>query len=134
MSFEDDRNVLVVTYADDSLDDEEFLILHDFYEPVNPIYIHTGILIHSVWIHLIRASVKQRRSSDSTECSTNPCNFRMPSRNRLQWNGSALPNTETTLAKWISEFLGVPNYNNSGSKNLEIPRNSKFIANRAWNS
>ena len=42
------------------------------------------------------------------------------------------------------EFLGIPNYNNSGSKNLEIlknsqkfpeiPRNSKFIANRTWNS
>ena len=30
--------------------------------------------------------------------------------------------------------LGSPNYNNSGSKNLEIPRNSKFIANRTWNS
>ena len=32
------------------------------------------------------------------------------------------------------EFLGIPNHNNSGSKNLEIPRNSKFIANRTWNS
>ena len=30
--------------------------------------------------------------------------------------------------------LGIPNHNNSGSKNLEIPRNSKFIANRTWNS
>ena len=42
-----------------------------------------------------------------------------------------------TLAKWILEFLrirgvnfhgkfglGIPNYNNSGSKNQEIPRNS----------
>ena len=32
------------------------------------------------------------------------------------------------------EFLGIPNHNNSGSKNLEIPRNSKFIANRTWSS
>ena len=32
------------------------------------------------------------------------------------------------------EFLGIPNHNNSGSKNLEIPRNSKFIANKTWNS
>ena len=55
-----------------------------------------------------------------------------------------------TLAKWILEFLGIPRnkganfhgkfglgipkHNNSGSKNLEIPRNSKFIANRTWNS
>ena len=30
--------------------------------------------------------------------------------------------------------LGIPKHNNSGSKNLEIPRNSKFIANRTWNS
>ena len=40
--------------------------------------------------------------------------------------------------------LGIPNHNNSGSKNLEIPRNSqkfpeiprnsKFVANRTWNS
>ena len=30
--------------------------------------------------------------------------------------------------------LGIPNHNNSGSKNLDIPRNSKFIANRTWNS
>ena len=55
-----------------------------------------------------------------------------------------------TLVKWLLEFLGIPrnkgvnfhgkfglgipNHNNSGSKNLEIPRNSKFIANRTWNS
>ena len=32
------------------------------------------------------------------------------------------------------EFLGIPNCNNSGSKNLEIPRNSKLITNRTWNS
>ena len=38
MSFEDARNALVVAYADDSLDDEEFLILYDFYESVNPLY------------------------------------------------------------------------------------------------
>ena len=30
--------------------------------------------------------------------------------------------------------LGIPNYNNSGPKNPETPRNSKFIANRTWNS
>ena len=32
------------------------------------------------------------------------------------------------------EFLEIPNCNNSGSKTLEIPRNSKLIANRTWNS
>ena len=31
MSFEDIRNALVVAYANDSLDDEELLILYDFY-------------------------------------------------------------------------------------------------------
>ena len=31
MSFEDIRNALVVAYANDSLDDEELLILCDFY-------------------------------------------------------------------------------------------------------
>ena len=50
-----------------------------------------------------------------------------------------------TLAKWLLEFLGIPrtegvnfhgkfglgipNHNNSGSKNLEIPRNSQ----KEWN-
>ena len=29
------------------------------------------------------------------------------------------------LAKWILEFLGIPNYNNSGSKNQEIAKNSQ---------
>ena len=39
MSFEDVRNALVVTYADDSLDGEEFLILYDsVYESANPLY------------------------------------------------------------------------------------------------
>ena len=38
MSFEDVRNALVVAYADDSLDDKEFLILYDFYESVNSLY------------------------------------------------------------------------------------------------
>ena len=48
---------------------------------------------------------------------------------------------KVTLAKWLLEFLGIPrnkgvnfhgkfrlgipNHNNSGSKNLEIPRNSQ---------
>ena len=42
------------------------------------------------------------------------------------------------------EIPGIPNYYNSGSKSLEIPknsqkfpefpRNSRFIANRTWNS
>ena len=50
----------------------------------------------------------------------------------------------TTLAKWPLEFLGIPrnkgvnfhgkfglgipNHNNSGSKNLEIPRNSQVYS------
>ena len=36
MSFEDVRNALVITYADGFLNDEEFLILYDYYEPANP--------------------------------------------------------------------------------------------------
>lgn len=36
MSFEDVRNVLVIAYADGFLDDEEFMILYDYYQPVNP--------------------------------------------------------------------------------------------------
>ena len=53
MSFEDVRNALVVAYANDSLDDEELLILYDFYVSVNTlyIYIYIGILIRSVSIH-----------------------------------------------------------------------------------
>ena len=55
MSFEDVRNALVVAYANDSLDDEELLILYDFYLSVNTlyiyIYIYIGILIRFVSIH-----------------------------------------------------------------------------------
>ena len=55
MSFEDVRNALVVAYANDSLDDEELLILYDFYVSVNTlyiyIYIYIGILIRFVSIH-----------------------------------------------------------------------------------
>ena len=51
MSFEDVRNALVVAYANDSLDDEEFLILYDFYVSVNTLYIYIGILIRFVLIH-----------------------------------------------------------------------------------
>jgi len=36
MSFEDVRNALVIAYADGFLDDEEFLILYDYYQPANP--------------------------------------------------------------------------------------------------
>ena len=32
------------------------------------------------------------------------------------------------------EYLGIPNCNNSNSKKLEMPRNSKFMANSTWNS
>ena len=50
-----------------------------------------------------------------------------------------------TLVKWILDFLGIRGVNfdnnsdwefltNSDSKNLEIPRNSKFIASRTWYS
>ena len=35
MSFEDVRSVLVLAYADGYLDDEEFMILYDYYQPVN---------------------------------------------------------------------------------------------------
>ena len=54
-SFED---ALVMAYGDGSLGDEDFLFLHDYCEPVNPFYPQTGILIHFVWIRLIRASAK----------------------------------------------------------------------------
>ena len=43
MSFEDVRNALVVAYANDSLDDEELLILYDFYVSVNTLYIYIYI-------------------------------------------------------------------------------------------
>ena len=45
MSFEDVRNALVVAYANDSLDDEELLILYDFYVSVNTLYIYIYIYI-----------------------------------------------------------------------------------------
>ena len=38
MSFQDVRNALVMAYADDLLDDGEFLFLYDYYEPINPSY------------------------------------------------------------------------------------------------
>ena len=36
MFFEDVRNALVIAYADGFLDDEEFFILYDYYQPANP--------------------------------------------------------------------------------------------------
>ena len=36
MSFEDARNALLIAYADGFLDDEEFIVLYDYYQPVNP--------------------------------------------------------------------------------------------------
>ena len=36
MSFEDVRNALVIAFADGFIDDEEFMILYDYYQPVNP--------------------------------------------------------------------------------------------------
>ena len=36
MSFEDVRNALLIAYADGFLDDEEFIVLYDYYQPVNP--------------------------------------------------------------------------------------------------
>ena len=36
MSFEDFKNAVVIAYADGFLDDEEFMILYDYYQPVNP--------------------------------------------------------------------------------------------------
>ena len=36
MSFEDVRNVPLIAFADGFLDDEEFIILYDYYQPVNP--------------------------------------------------------------------------------------------------
>ena len=38
MFFRDVRNALAMGYADGFLDDEEFLFLYDYYEPVNPSY------------------------------------------------------------------------------------------------
>ena len=36
MSFEDTRNALLIAYVDGFLDDEEFIVLYDYYQPVNP--------------------------------------------------------------------------------------------------
>ncbi|XP_066030312.1 uncharacterized protein [Pocillopora verrucosa] len=36
MSFEDARNALLIAYADGFLDDEEIIVLYDYYQPVNP--------------------------------------------------------------------------------------------------
>ena len=36
MSFEDVRNTLLTAYTDGFLDDEEFSILYDYFQPVNP--------------------------------------------------------------------------------------------------
>ena len=36
MYFEDARNALLIAYADGFLDDEEFIVLYDYYQPVNP--------------------------------------------------------------------------------------------------
>ena len=36
MSFKDVRNAPLTAFADDFLDDEEFIILYDYYKPVNP--------------------------------------------------------------------------------------------------
>ena len=60
---------------------------------------------------------------------------------QFSWGEYApIPSKDGALAKWLLEFLGIPrnkgvnfhgkfglgipNHNNSGSKNLEIPRNS----------
>ena len=58
MSFEDVRNALLAAYGDGFLDDEEFLFLYDYHTSPLILRIHTGILIHFVWIHSIRVSVK----------------------------------------------------------------------------
>ena len=58
MSFEDVRNTLLIAYADGFLDDEEFSILYDYYQPVNPPIFQTGILIYSVWMSSALASAK----------------------------------------------------------------------------
>ena len=55
MSFEDVRNALLIAYG--FLDEEEFIILYDYYQPVN-FHIHTGILIHSVWMGSTLATAK----------------------------------------------------------------------------
>ena len=58
MSFEDVRNALVVASANDSLDDEELLILYDFYVSVNTLYIYIYILeFWSVLFRFIRVSL-----------------------------------------------------------------------------
>ena len=35
MSYEDARNALLIAYGDGFLDDEEFIVLYDYYQPVN---------------------------------------------------------------------------------------------------
>ena len=36
ISFEDVRNTLLIVFAGGFLDDEEFIIIYDYYWPVNP--------------------------------------------------------------------------------------------------
>ena len=36
LSFEDATNTLLIAYADGFPDDEEFIVLYDYYQPVNP--------------------------------------------------------------------------------------------------
>ena len=57
MSFEDVRNVLLVAYGDGFLDDKNFCFCTIITSRLI-LRIHTGILIHFVWIRVIRASVK----------------------------------------------------------------------------
>ena len=38
MSFEEVRNALVIAFADGYLNEEEFSILYDYYQSVNPLY------------------------------------------------------------------------------------------------
>ena len=38
MSFEEARNSLVISFAEGSISEEEFLILYQEYESVNPLY------------------------------------------------------------------------------------------------
>ena len=47
MSFEDVRNALVVAYANESLDDEDFLILYDFYVSVNTLWHYICMKFHT---------------------------------------------------------------------------------------
>ena len=90
MSFEDVRNTLLIAYADVFLDDEEFSILYDYYQPVNPPISRLefwSILFGCVRLLRVRSSLQggQGWYSDVIERIADSGEFQVPTGNSLQW-------------------------------------------------